>query len=165
MNQNQLREKLEKLHADSFGWALRCCFDDDTAAEDVLQTVYLKTLEGRAKFNGKAGFKTWLFAVIRNTAIDFIKKEKRFRSIEFVTSEMEEINEVETGINEVSFQNALNQLSPQQNQILHLVFYQNLTIEEASEIMKIQIGTARTHYERGKRQLKKRLIINQNFQQ
>jgi RNA polymerase sigma-70 factor (ECF subfamily) len=68
-------------------------------------------------------------------------------------------------INEVSFQNALNQLSPQQNQILHLVFYQNLTIEEASEIMKIQIGTARTHYERGKRQLKKRLIINQNFQQ
>jgi RNA polymerase sigma factor (sigma-70 family) len=158
MNQNQLREKLEKLHADSFGWALRCCFDDHTAAEDVSQTVYLKTLEGRAKFNGKAEFKTWLFAVIRNTAIDFIKKEKRFRSIEFVTSEMEEINEV-------SFQNALNQLSPQQNQILHLVFYQNLTIEEASEIMKIQIGTARTHYERGKRQLKKRLIINQNFQQ
>jgi RNA polymerase sigma-70 factor, ECF subfamily len=36
----------------------------------VLQTVYLKVLMGKARYNGKSSFKTWLFAVIRRTAAD-----------------------------------------------------------------------------------------------
>ena len=52
---------------------------------------------------------------------------------------------------------ALNQLSVQQQQVLHLVFYQECTIEEAAEVMRISLGTARTHYERGKRHLRERL--------
>ncbi|MBI4519341.1 MAG: RNA polymerase, partial [Gemmatimonadetes bacterium] len=36
-------------------------------------------------------------------------------------------------------------------------FYQGLTIEEAAEVMRITIGTARTHYERGKQRLRQLL--------
>ena len=39
--------------------------------------------------------------------------------------------------------------------ILHLVFYQNLSIEAAAKVMGVQLGTARTHYKRGKQQLSK----------
>jgi RNA polymerase sigma-70 factor (ECF subfamily) len=39
-------------------------------AEDALQTAYLKILQGRARYNGRAAFKTWLFAVIRTTDAD-----------------------------------------------------------------------------------------------
>ena len=39
-------------------------------ASDVLQTAYLKVFDGRARFDGRASFKTWLFSVIRNTAAD-----------------------------------------------------------------------------------------------
>src|SRR2546428_10879830 len=63
------KAELERLHSASFGWALRCCRRDQTEAEEVLQTVYLKILEGKARYRGESKLKTWLFAVIRKTAI------------------------------------------------------------------------------------------------
>ena len=50
---------------------------------------------------------------------------------------------------------ALKQLSERQQSVLHLVFYQDLTIEEAAELLNISLGSARTHYQRGKERLKK----------
>src|SRR5215470_13623882 len=64
----ELKVELERLHSASFGWALSCCRRDRTEAEEVLQTAYLKILEGKARFRGEASLKTWLFAVIRKTA-------------------------------------------------------------------------------------------------
>src|SRR6266576_5851293 len=68
MDISELKVELEKHHCSSFSWAMACCEHDRAQAEDVLQTVYLKILEGKASFRGEASFKTWLFAVIRNTA-------------------------------------------------------------------------------------------------
>src|SRR6476660_8238037 len=70
----ELKDELEKLHSASFGWALNCCRRDHAEAEEVLQTVYLKILEGKARFRGEASLKTWLFAVIRKTAIGEYRK-------------------------------------------------------------------------------------------
>src|SRR4030095_5461673 len=64
----ELKAELERLHSASFGWALSCCRRDRTEAEEVLQTVYVKILEGKARFSGESSLKTWLFAVIRKTA-------------------------------------------------------------------------------------------------
>src|SRR5881227_484789 len=68
MDTEELQGELEKLHSASFGWALSCCRRDYAEAEEVLQTVYLKILEGKARFRGESSLKTWLFAVIRKTA-------------------------------------------------------------------------------------------------
>ena len=53
---------------------------------------------------------------------------------------------------------AVAELSTRQRQLLHLVFYQDLTVEEASRVMNISVGTARTHFDRGKRRLREILI-------
>ena len=71
----ELKAELETLHTASFGWALHCCRRDRAEAEEVLQTVYLKILEGKACFRGDASLKTWLFAVIRKTAIGEHRKK------------------------------------------------------------------------------------------
>ena len=42
----ELKAELERLHSASFGWALSCCRRNHADAEEVLQTVYLKILQG-----------------------------------------------------------------------------------------------------------------------
>src|SRR6266511_2044942 len=72
-----LRPELERLHDECFGWALHCCFGRRADAEEVLQSAYLKLLSGRARFSGSSSFKTWLLAVIRNTAADEARRATR----------------------------------------------------------------------------------------
>ena len=50
--------------------------------------------------------------------------------------------------------NALRSLPRRQREVLELVFYQELTIRAAAEVLQISLGTARTHYERGKKRLR-----------
>src|SRR5207253_5787802 len=52
METEELRTRLAETHASSFGWTLACCRRDASEAEEVLQIVYLKVLEGKARFDG-----------------------------------------------------------------------------------------------------------------
>src|SRR5215475_13732861 len=74
MDENELRMQLEQHHPVSYGWAMSCCSRVPELADDVLQATYLKILQGRARFHGRATFKTWLFAVIRLTALDELRR-------------------------------------------------------------------------------------------
>jgi RNA polymerase sigma-70 factor (ECF subfamily) len=52
---------------------------------------------------------------------------------------------------------ALDRLSSRQREVLHLVFYQDLTIAAAADVLGISVGSARVHYERGKAHLRQLL--------
>src|SRR4029077_1833471 len=83
MEREKLESALEALHPASFGWALSCCHRDREEAEEVLQMSYLKIIEGKARFDDRSSFKTWLFAVIRHTALERYRW-RRVRRILFV---------------------------------------------------------------------------------
>lgn len=162
MDSAALNGELERLHALSHGWALSCCAYNPSEAADVLQTVYLKILEGRARFDGRSSFKTWLFAVIRTTAAEERRRHwLRLKHLDalvrerFGTAQEAEIGtDSELSDFSVGFQLALSRLPKRQREVLHLVFYQGLTIQEAASVMAVSLGSARTHYERGKRRLR-----------
>ena len=159
MEPAERRERLEALHRDSFAWALACCRRDRTEAEDVLQTAYLQVLDGRARFDGRASFKTWLFAVIRRTAA----AERRRSMLRRLLVERRWPPEApaQIGADTVAehadlagrLAAGLGQLATRQQAVLELVFYHDLTIEEAAHVMGVGVGTARTHYDRGKKRL------------
>ena len=162
----ELKVELEKLHSASFGWALSCCGRDRGEAEEVLQTVYLKILEGKARFRREANLKTWLFAVIRNTAISehrrSLLRRLRLTAEREATTEQVSIYETPTegferSETQAQFQNALKSLPARQREALHLVFYEDLSLREAAEVMRVSIGSARQHYERGKKRLRETL--------
>lgn len=157
MDQKWLRHIISQQHEVAYRWACHCCHGDPELAKDVLQMVYLKILEGNAKFDQRAEVKTWLFSVIRFTAIDELKKQGRQ---EFV--DLNELNDRPSDDTQVpaNYHRLLNRLSEKQKEVLLLVFYHDLTIEAAAEVMECNLGTARTHYQRGKKRLKE-LIENE----
>ena len=167
----RLRDALEQHHAMSYGWALSCCSSNPTDAEDILQTVYQKILEGRARYDGRAAFKTWLFAVIRNTAaserrrnwIRFLRLGSYQKEHEKDCKQADDGEGLQDAERIELFRAMLVKLPRRQQEVLHLVFYQDLTVEAAAKAMGVSLGSARTHYDRAKKQFGQLLTLTGQF--
>jgi RNA polymerase sigma-70 factor, ECF subfamily len=163
MNDYELRAELERHHRESYGWALSCCAHNPAEAENVLQAVYLKLLEGKARFDGRASFKTWLFAVIRRTAIDerrrqwlrWLRMGSYEESIGRAACDETQDEVIYRSEIRASFRRALAELPRRQREVVQLVFYHDLSLAESAEVMRVSLGSARTHYERGKQRLRR----------
>lgn len=125
-------------------------------ALDVVQTTYLKVLDGRARFAGRSSFRTWLFSVVRQTALDQRRRRRTraelirrwFEGRETAGAPAPDDDRVGERV-----RRALAALPRRQREVAELVFYQDLTIEEAAQVMAVSLGSARTHYDRAKRAL------------
>jgi RNA polymerase sigma factor (sigma-70 family) len=155
MTPAETRAEIERLHASGFAWAMTCCGRNRERAEDVLQTSYLKILDGRARFAGRSSFKTFLFGVIRHTAA-----EERRRSA--LTSLLGERAGAAAGpraegeaasADRVALRAALDRLPRRQREVLELVFSFGMTLREAAQALSISPGAASVHYDRGKKRL------------
>ncbi|HEY3204557.1 MAG TPA: RNA polymerase sigma factor [Thermoanaerobaculia bacterium] len=154
MTPADMEAELEGLHAAGFAWALSCCGRRREDALDALQTSYLKILDGRAKFAGHSSFKTFLFAVIRKTASEQ-RRRNALRGILLGSwnKRAEPAAPAAEPEKRLDLLKALSSLARRQRQVLELVFYLGMTIEEAAETLAISVGSARVHYSRGKRRL------------
>ncbi len=162
--ERSIADQLETLHAAAFGWALHCCAGDHARAEDVLQNAYLKMAREQARHDGRSTFKTWWFGVIRLTA------HEEFRRLRYRESLLGRLllqvsgqehdprpspsRRMELDERAAELRRCLAQLPARQAEVLHLVFYQDLTLNEAAEVMRVSIGSVRQHYERGKARLR-----------
>jgi RNA polymerase sigma factor (sigma-70 family) len=162
MSRVELEEELSRLHAAAFGWALLCCEGHQAHAEDALQASYLKILDGRARFAGRSSFRTWVFGVVRHTVAE--ERRRGWSRWWPLSSAGDPAGEGDSPADQVvrsdetrRMVDALADLPRRQQEVLHLVFYQELTIAAAAELLGIGLGTARTHYERGKAALRQLL--------
>lgn len=165
MNDTSLRAQLEQCHSEVFGWALSLCRYNITEAEDIVQTAYINILAGHAVFGQRSSFRTWLFGVVRMTARELHRGAwlRRLRWISGVALEAtldpapRPDETIEQEQHKLRLRRALVQLPRRQREVLQLVFYHELTISEAAEVMLVSLGTARQHYERGKKRLREHL--------
>lgn len=163
-----LLESLQEVHRSAFAWSLHCCNGRRAEAEDVLQTVYLKVLNGSARFDGRSAFRTWLFAVIRSTAREARRRiARRLRLLSTWMTDRAVVGQApapalayENELRE-SVARLLSTLSSRQREVIQLVFYHDLTLEQTAQVLGISIGSARVHYERGKENLRRRMASSE----
>ena len=112
-----------------------------TAAEDLMEDVFVKLVVDKPAFKMKSSFKTWLFAIAGNVARDYLRKSKR-RS--FVPLEnMAEMGEEEDILKEhfrsedkLLIHRCLDSLNPDYRQVIYLTFFEGFSNAEAGRIMK-----------------------------
>ena len=156
MNRNQLESFLRQHHRDAYHWARQCCGFDEELAKDVIQLVYLKILEGKARLRNDKNPKTWLFSVIRFTAVDELRKAGKWLSLDH---EVEIIADEPEGT--TCYESLVRRLPKMQQEVLLMVFYHEMTLEQTADVLQLHIGTVRTHYDRGKKKMKEWILKSQ----
>jgi RNA polymerase sigma factor (sigma-70 family) len=131
-----------KDHA--FNLALRICGNHEEA-EEIAQDSFMKVYRSLTHFKMKSSFATWLYRIVYNTAISFIRTRKiRVLSldefpadaIDFIrNSSSEDEAEAEYRNSLVNF--ALQKINEEERGLITLYYYEDLSIEEISDIAAI----------------------------
>ena len=133
------------------------------AAEELCEDAFVKIFTKKPKIREDVSFKTFLYAVGRNAALDRLRREKRRKSVGL--DECAEISDDEINLEKgylreerkIAVYSAMSRLKPEQRQILQLVYFEDFSVKEAARIMKKSVHAAETLAYRARLALKAEL--------
>lgn len=144
-------------------------------AKDVLQEAFIKVYLNINSFKGKAQFFTWFYRIVKNCALDYLRKKKRLNKV-FIDPIINEDNrekELDIADNRLdpagivierelvhSLENNIAKLSRMQRTCFVLRHQNGLSIEEISRILNCSPATVKVHLFRAIGNLRKGLSIN-----
>ena len=110
-------------------------------AEDIAIDVFVQLLVHRHRYNFKTSLKTYLYMMGRSRALDYLRRKKRFRMVELSEAEAEMADEsLERTVIDNERKHLVNEaiwkLPDEMRVAVHLVYFENLTYEEAAKVMK-----------------------------
>lgn len=117
-------------------------------AEDISQEVFLRYYQKRPRFESEEHRKAWLLRVTINRARTYVTSAWFRRTVpleEAVTFPQEEQQQLDE---------ALGQLSPGDRTLLHLFYFEELSIREISQLLHRKESTVRTQLTRARQRLK-----------
>ena len=112
-------------------------------ALDIVQEAVFKALRSIDKLDEVNYLKTWLYRIIVNTAIDFIRKHERVSIMEDEILESH-LPASKNELSDLDLQEAVEQLPPLYKTIIILRFFEDLKLEEIAEITGDNLNTVKT---------------------
>lgn len=115
---------------------------DVHTAEDIAIDVFSDLIVHKHRYNFKVTLKTYLFMIARSRAIDFIRRKKVLSIVDI--SQIKEIADDQKELEELVFSNerkrivanAINELPKDMQIAVHLVYFEQLSYEQAAKVMK-----------------------------
>ena len=140
--------------------------DEDKAA-DIVQQAFIKAFVNLKGFKLKKKFSSWIYRIVHNEAINFIKKQSKEVSLE-ANGWLKEALKSKTNIEQEFDQKqtrkqlsaCLKQLPLKYRSPLILFYLEEKSYQEVSEVLRIPTGTVGTRINRGKKLI--RIIYNKN---
>ena len=117
-------------------------------ADDVYQEVFCRYIKKKQKFESAEHEKAWFIRVTLNCSKTALKSFWKTK-----TSELDENMEM-INVEKKDLSHALLKLPKRYNAVLHLFYYEDLSVEEISEILKISKANVRMLLTRSRRALK-----------
>jgi len=140
-------------------------------AEDVVQETFVKIWRSVKKFDKKKKFKTWIFRIARNTAIDFLRKKKDIAFSNFEGEDgnnpiIDTIAAPEPLPDELfdrqdlgaALARVLETLSVKYRTVLLMYYQEGLNFQEISEYLEEPVDTIKSRHRRALIQLRKMII-------
>lgn len=136
-------------------------------ALDILQSALVKAMEhGNAPRPEDAGYRAWIYRVVHNQAIDWLRSQKKFdlaMDLESIpdSTDPEQILDLEQ--RKLLLHKALNILSSEAREIICLKDFHDFSYAEIADIMCIEKGTVMSRLHRARTELKNKLIALKVF--
>ena len=170
--------QLLELHQNKvYGLTLRLTGSPEDAME-LTQETFFNAWRGLPNFHFESKFSTWLYRLATNATIDFLRREKRRKSLTVTSLSAEDDpqrlldipdrrftpqDELERKEFQAAVRRGLGQLSDEHRQVLVLRELNGLSYAEIAQVLGIEEGTVKSRISRARLALRKVLLADGNF--
>lgn len=132
---------------------------DTEAANDLVQETVLRAVARWEQWRGEAPLKSWLFAILRNTFLQSARARARWRTVSADLAVTMRDDAAPAAVDPLFLRDlsaALEDLTPEQREILFLVAVEGLSYREVAELTGARIGTVMSRLSRARAVLRDR---------
>ena len=143
--------------------------DNREDAEELTQDIFVKAYRSLADFRGASKFSTWLYTIVHNSCISFLRKKKmNTTSIDqagiLIQLENREsgfkANTIEQKSKHGMVNEAIRLLNPDDSQVITLFYKAEQSLEEIGKIMGLEPNTVKVKLHRARRRLKEKMTTH-----
>ena len=111
-------------------------------AEELMEETFVMLVVKKPKFSARYSFKTWLYTIGRNVAIDYLRRNSK--SVNMTDEEMQNILSEEESLEQayireeekIAVHKAMSKLNAEYRQVLYLMFFEDFSTEQIAAVMK-----------------------------
>lgn len=135
----------------------------DEEAEDILQEAFMKVWRNLNEYEPELKFSSWIYRIVHNEAISYWRKKKSYgkdNTIDIDDANIrdiveEEKEEVDLSSTKLAVMRLLVSMPSKYREVLILKYFEELSYEEISDVLKIPEGTVATRLSRAKKSFEK----------
>lgn len=161
MNAKLLQKKVEEQVLDSYEGMYRLAYTyvrNEADALDIVQESVYRAIKNSDAVREEAHIRTWLWRIVMNTAVDFIRRSRR----ETVVDVLEEAGQ-EDVYQDFDTLEALKALDEKERAVVVLRFFEDQKLAEIAEALGENVNTVKTVLYRSLRKLKIELTEGELF--
>jgi len=132
-------------------------------ADDALQNTFISAWKNMADFRNESSLYTWLYAIATNESLTLINKRKRNTAASlddigsYLSNSLEGSSWFDGDEAQIKLQNAILQLPEKQRIVFNLKYFDEMTYEEMSKVLKTSEGALKASYHHAVKKIEKYL--------
>tara|TARA_R100001377_G_scaffold85085_1_gene70228 strand:- start:111 stop:656 length:546 start_codon:yes stop_codon:yes gene_type:complete len=149
---------LYEYYGDALFGVISKVLTDSDLAQDALQETFIKVWKKAKTYDSKkAKLFTWLYRIAYNTAIDKVRSynNKTGKEIQMDASDVYTLTGDSLNQDVLDIKKHLSSLDEKYQIVIHALFFEGMTQQEASDELDIPLGTIKSRLKIGLRELKK----------
>ena len=130
-----------KDHKDGLMLYLNSFVQNIHLAEDLTEDTFVKLIARRPRFSGKSTFKTWLYSIGRNVALDYLRKCAKLPTVSaeeamtLIADEADVVRQYLRSERKLQVHKALKQLNDEYRQVLVLIYFEDFQNDQVATIL------------------------------